>query len=129
MKKPDQGLIEIEAYYTWMGEDGIARTEVKPNVEVGLQEAMENSEVINALKPSNKYPLIIDAKLLKSMTKEARDHFSLKGRDSNVSSFAIIVGSPLSRTIANFFINLSKPEVPTKLFTSEEKALSWTNSI
>ena len=62
MKKPKVGLFEIRAYYSWMGEDGIARTEVKPGIDVNINDARENSNIINGLKTSGVYPLIIDSK-------------------------------------------------------------------
>ena len=31
----------------------------------------------------------------------------------------------LDQTIANFFLRIQKPRIPTKLFTSEEMALHW----
>ena len=36
---------------------------------------------------------------------------------------------PLSRAIGSFFIGLSKPPVPTRLFKSIDEALAWLRSI
>ncbi len=38
---------------------------------------------------------------------------------------AMLVGSPLSQMIGNFFINLNKPLSPCRLFTSEAAAVGW----
>jgi hypothetical protein len=38
---------------------------------------------------------------------------------------AMLVGSVLSEMIGNFFINLNKPDAPTKLFTNESDAVNW----
>jgi hypothetical protein len=38
---------------------------------------------------------------------------------------ALLVGSPMSRAIGNFFIGLNKPLIPTRLFVSEPEALAW----
>jgi hypothetical protein len=119
------GIIETTAYHTWMGEDGIARTKVKPFSNISIKEAKENSEAVNSLSAGNDYPLLIDARNIKSMTKEARDFFSMNNRSSYVIAFAIIIDSPLSKIIGNFFMGLNKPRVPTKLFTDEKDALLW----
>ena len=118
-------IIETTAYLTWMGKDGIARTTVKPNAEVTIKEAKENSIAVNSLYIGQSFPLLIDARGIRSISKEARDLFSLNNRSSYVNSFAILIESPLSRIIGNFFMGLNKPRVPVKLFTREEKAILW----
>lgn len=129
MIKPNANFIETRTFYTWMGEDGIGRTQVKPGAEVVLDDAKENSVAVNQLKADTKFPLIIDTRNIKSISKDARDHFSLRGRESKTFAFAILIDSPLSMIIGNFFMGLNKPRVPVKLFTSEEKAISWCKSL
>lgn len=118
-------IIETSAYLTWMGKDGIARTTVKSNADVTIKEAKENSIAVNSLSTGQSFPLLIDARGIRSMSKEARDLFSLNNRSSFVNSFAILIESPLSRIIGNFFMGLNKPRVPVKLFNSEQEALLW----
>lgn len=120
---------ELRCYVSWMGADGIARTVVRSGAEIELEDARENSAVINSLPGPPQFPLLIDTRAIKSITKEARDHFSLRGRDSRVIGFAILIDSPLSRIIGNFFMGLNKPRVPVKLFTDEKKALAWCAAI
>jgi len=116
--------IELRCYHTWMGKDGIVRTKVKPGSEVLLEDAIENSNCVNGLT-QDKFTLIVDARGVKSITKEAREHFSVKGRSSRCLSIAIIVDSHLSRMIANFYIGLTKPVLPVKLFNTEANAVNW----
>jgi hypothetical protein len=126
MESPETGKItELSAYFTWMGSDGIARTKVKPFAEVTLVEARENSIAVNNLSAGNTFPLLIDSRNIRSITKEARDFFSMNNRDSCISAFAILIDSPLSRIIGNFFMGLNKPRVPARLFTIEKEALDW----
>src|SRR6478735_6716461 len=106
-------VVEIDKYFTWMGEDGICRTKVKPNAEIVLKDSLANTEAVNTFYYGKKFPLIIDATEIRSINKEARDHFSMKGRKTVVNALAIIVRSPLSRIIGNFFMGLNKPAVPT----------------
>lgn len=124
MQIPDYA-IEIKAYYTWMGEDGIARTVVKPNIDITLELAVENTVAVTSLFKGEKFPLMIDARPVKSMTYEARHHFSVRGRDTKTNSFGIIVGSSISRVLGNFYLGINKPAVPTKLFDNEVEAAKW----
>ena len=125
MNRPENGVIETRVYYTWMGADGIARTQVKPGSEVVLADALENSKAVNDLAGPSTYPLMIDARQITSITKEARDYFSMRGRESRVIALAIVIDSPLSRIIGNFFMGLNKPRVPTRLFGDTESAAEW----
>jgi hypothetical protein len=38
---------------------------------------------------------------------------------------ALIVTNPLARAIGSFFLGLTRPPVPTKLFESVDAATSW----
>lgn len=40
-------------------------------------------------------------------------------------AFAMLVDTPLSRTLDNFYLGLNKPPLPTRLFTTEDKGLEW----
>jgi len=116
---------EINSFYTWMGEDGICRTVTKPQTEIGLNDAKENTAIVTGLFTGKKFPILIDSRNIKSMTREARAHFSTNGRDTKISSMAILVKSPLSRVIGNFFMGLNKPQIPARLFDSEAEAIEW----
>jgi len=118
-------IYDLTCYWTWMGLDGIARTKVKPQAEVTIKESLENSFAVNNLFTTKKFPLLIDARQIKSISKEARDNFSIRNRSTNINSFAVIIESPLSRIIGNFFMGLNKPSVPAKLFNNEQDAIIW----
>jgi len=117
--------IEITCFYTWMGEDGIARTKIKPGSEVTLEYAKENSIAVNSLYLGKKFPLLIDSRGIKSMSRDARNQFSTKGRETHVLAFGIVISSPISRVIGNFFMGINKPAVPTRLFENEVEAEKW----
>lgn len=117
--------IELRCYTTFMGEDGIVRSIVKQGSEITLDDAIANSKAVNSFYNGQKYPLLVDSRLVKSMTKDARNYLSINNRSTNINSFAVIVGSSLSSIIVNFFFRLQKPSVPAKLFTNEKEALSW----
>jgi hypothetical protein len=125
MQIPSQNVLDLRTYSTWMGDDGIARTVVKEGAEIVLEDAKANSIAVCSLAGPEKFALIVDTRKIKSITKEARDYFSLNGRESRVVAFAILIDSPLSVIIGNFFMGLNKPRVPVKLFNSESKAIAW----
>lgn len=117
--------IEVNGYYTWMGKDGIGRTCVKPNIDITLEDALENTEVVTALYQNKKFPLLIDSRKIKSMSYEARHHFSVRNRETVTCAFGIIIKSVISRVLGNFYLGINKPTVPTKLFDNESAAVKW----
>lgn len=124
----NKSVSDLNSYFTWMGDDGIARTVVKQDANITIVEARENSVAVNALSKGKSFPLLVDSRNIRSISKEARDFFSLNNRDSHVIAFAIIIDSPISKIIGNFFMGLNKPRVPAKLFTNEESAVKWLKS-
>lgn len=122
---PPADAKELSKFWTWMGSDGICRTKTKPQAEINFEEAFENSKAVNSFYTERKYPLLVDARNIRSITKEARKQFAVNGRDTGITSFALMVKSPLSRIIGNFFMGLNKPGVPARLFDNEKDAIEW----
>jgi len=121
-------VIELSKFLTWIGSDGIVRTKVKPDAEICLKDAQKNTAVIETFYTGKKFPLLVDIRDIKSITREAREHFTLKDRESVVNAFALVLSSSLSRMIGNFFLSFNKPRVPVKLFVHEDVALVWLKS-
>ena len=66
-------------------------------------------------------PFLMDISRVRSLSRDARNHFAHSdGVREIFSCVALVVGSPLSRAVGNFFIGLNKPGMPTRLFTSED---------
>ena len=54
MMEIPKNATELKGYYTWMGEDGIARTCVKSNIDIVLEHAIENSAVVTSFYKDKK---------------------------------------------------------------------------
>ena len=124
----ENNVLEAAKFFTWMDENGIVKTRVKPSCDIHLEDAIENSKLVNSfeLKQNQKgYPLIVDLRELKSITKEARKYFAMKNRETKVIAIAMVVESSFSRMVANFYLGINKPNVPVKLFNEDWKAEEW----
>ena len=62
---------------------------------------------------------------LSSQDSEARRIYAAGMQPSLFYAAALIVTHPLARAIASFFLGLTRPAVPTKLFESVEDAANW----
>lgn len=71
------------------------------------------------------YPLLSNITSVKSSTKEARDFLASEKGCEGIIAAAILIGSPIGSMIGNFFMRVSKPLRPTKIFTDEAEAKKW----
>ena len=75
-----------------------------------------------------KIRVLIDMPAVTEISKEARDYFANERTASVQRATALLIGSPVSRVIGNFFLGLNKPISPTRLFTDSEEAIRWLHT-
>ncbi len=121
----EQEEIVTRVSKVWVGEDGIARVIHVPNAELTLEDAKETMVAYLKLSKGKRLPLFVDTKEQKSMTRECRIYYASEESAKVASAVAIIVGTPVSRVMGNFYLGLSNPHLPSRLFTSEQEALEW----
>ena len=100
----------------------------KPDARLNAECIDELIDAHVALADGRKHPTLADVRNLIE-----DDHLSRKlgagPRPASVTSkLALLVGSPLSRLIGNFFVRVSRPAYPTRLFSEEELARRWLMS-
>ncbi len=118
-------VVETPTARIWLEDDGIVRVINKPSVEVDLVAAKENVAVVLRITEGRKVPLFIALSGIRSMSQEARDFFAGEGGAEPSLCQALVVRSPISKVIANFFLGFNRPVLPTRAFTSEVDALTW----
>jgi hypothetical protein len=69
--------------------------------------------------------VLVDLRGVKSQSREARKHFVSEDAAKVSSAVALLVSSPVSRMVGNFFLRLNVQPTPTELFTSESDAIAW----
>ncbi len=104
---------------------GFIISRVAPLAEINLDHAKENTAKVREISGDVVYPILVDIRKIRSISKEARDHFAMRGRKPGVVAIAMLVSSPLSRIIGNFFLGLNQPVVPTRMFTDRDQAERW----
>ncbi len=118
-------ILKTRTGEVFLGEDGIYRQQMFENVHVNLEDAKELFARNEELSDGTTRPLLVIVAGTRSLSREARSHFSGKESVRLFSAVALLVESPLTRVISNFFIGLNKPLFPVKIFSSEKDALEW----
>jgi hypothetical protein len=111
--------------WTWepFSADGIATIRYKRNAVVTEDMARQTLLEFATLAGSRRLVLLADLRNVKSITREARVAYG--NAAERYGGLALLAGSLSTQVIANFFIGLSRPKVPTQMFTDEQKALTW----
>lgn len=107
--------------------DGIVHLIWAPLVEMHLEDAIEAVDAMVKLTGGKRSPLLVDASTVGPQDRGARNEFVSRG--DLVSGVALIVTTPLSRLMGNFFVAVSKPVVATRLFDDESSALDWLKGL
>ena len=104
---------------------GFVRATVDPLAEMTLEDARE-ALAFTAKVAGERRPVLVDLREIKSQTREVRDYFA--GHEDVVaacSRVAVLVASPVSRVIGNFFVKTTVQKMPNRLFTDEASAVNW----
>ena len=105
----DQGILIIDV-----------NLEIPMNLEIAKQVVSERLRFTNNIA----YPVLMRYHKFKLGDKESRDYMSTHGI-RGVAAGAFVTKSMIIKNFFNFFINLKKPAVPSKIFSSDEEALRW----
>ncbi|MFO0596658.1 MAG: hypothetical protein U0228_15180 [Myxococcaceae bacterium] len=100
-----------------------------PNAEVTAVDAHENLAATRELARGRRMKVVVDLREVRSQSADARA--VLAGPEATAVSLAValVVGSPLSRVLGNFYLGFNRPEVPTRLFSSPDDARAWLRSV
>jgi len=119
----DSGTFSHVKFRMWLRPDGIVHLVWAARVAIVVEDAVAAIEAMAQLTGGRQSPLLVDVHEQGPMDRPARTEFTRRG--DLVSAVALIVGTPLSRLMGNFFLSVSKPVAPTRLFDDEASALAW----
>ncbi len=114
----------------WDFDEGIVWGELDSTPQT-LQTAQDNivaQERVRDALGKEMTRVLIDMRQTTRITREARQHYAGERTASIQRATALLVSSPLSATIANFFMGLNKPLCPTRMFTKIDEAIAWLQS-
>jgi hypothetical protein len=71
-----------------------------------------------------KYGFLVDSRRFKKFNSDARV-YAQKHTPLFAHKYAIIISSGTSSFLANLFLYMNRPSIPTKTFTTKDSALNW----
>ena len=122
-REAGDGVIAHPKFRMWLRPDGIVQLVWVPRALMGLDDALAATAAMSRLTGGRQMPLLVDAHDSGPQDREARLEFTRRG--DLVSAVALLVRTPLSRMMGNFFIAVSRPMADTRLFDDEPAAVAW----
>ena len=110
----------------WSDEDGISWAVLAENALIELDDAVQLVELARqTYNPNQPFLLILDGRQIAGMSNEARNYGVSHGFSSMLKAMAIVVDSPATRILANFYMKFNRPKLPTRVFSDAESAKAW----
>lgn len=107
---------------SWDETSGVIRFVWMPGGVCDVREAQEGTAALRAAF-DRPLPLLVDMRAMTTLERGAREHY--KRDKGGVAAMALLVGSPVTRMMANFFMRTDVDATPTRMFTDEGAALAW----
>ncbi len=111
------------------GADKIARYTDKPGSVSDLAHVKAVLAIYRELGAGEKVLVLADVTHLKKADAESRAFGAGPEFAAAVQAMGAVVGSPVSAMIGNFFLRVSKPLYPVRLFTTAEAAERWLKTL
>ncbi len=121
-------LIDTGAARWWIEPSGVVCNQSYIDGAVTVDHLRAGFQATLELTGGKRAPLAAEAGPLSSTTREARDLLAGDEACAVYTAMAVVVASPVARTIMNFFVRFSKPRLPVRVFTSADQALDWACS-
>jgi hypothetical protein len=103
--------------------------DIKEDADITLDDAKELVAIGTELTKGRRVGALVRGHSSFSDTNEARTYFAEKTADNQFVAVAIIASSLAQRLITNFYININRPNVPTRMFMEEKDAIAWLREI
>ena len=111
---------------TFYIEDGIVYMRSKKDADINLDATKLAIKARRTLQNNKPMPVLIDTSNVWQVSDEARAYSATKEVEELSIAMALLPGSSLATImIANFFIKINKPSIPTKMFKNEGEAIEW----
>jgi len=114
----------LHPVHIWL-EDDILHCSFDPHTKVTIDIAKYMVSKRMEIAGNKLHPICGDYRNVSYLDKEARDYFSSEEGQTNLTAGALIINSSLTKVIVNFYLTLTKPRLPARMFTDLKEATSW----
>ncbi len=102
---------------------------VTPGSNQALVDAQENVACFNRIVEGVSHSVIVDLRRAVTVSKEARDYYNSDVATRSLTASALLVDGAAGRMIGNFFLLVTRPLRPCRLFPDDVPALDWLKAV
>lgn len=125
----DVKRIETNTASIYKDKNGVIHVVLNAGAKMDYYDALDHYLVIKNLSGTEPVLKLIDSRAGWSIQPKARRFLSGKEVKEKTIARAVVQNSSIKSVLLNFFNELNKPEVPTKVFTDYDKAYEWLLSM
>jgi len=120
----DINIIELSFATLTLRDDGIVNTYVDLREAVSLDQAKELTDAYIKITKGKRTPHLFTANKFVIIEKDVME-FMRDVANNYGKADAFVIDALPQKIVGNFYLKFVKPQVPTKLFRTEEKAIEW----
>ena len=105
-------------------DDGIINTHILIKEAVSLEQAIKLTNAYIDMSKGMKIPHLFTANKFVIIEKDVMEYMKDVANEYGKADAFVISALP-QKIMGNFYLNVFKPKVPTKLFTNKDKAITW----
>ncbi|HXB39928.1 MAG TPA: hypothetical protein VNZ49_05250 [Bacteroidia bacterium] len=113
----------------FIDENDILHFVMVENVHLDFDDAIDNALVIKRLTNGEPSLKLVDTRVSWTIDKKAQTFLRSNEVKEKTIARAVVKNSAFDAMLVNFFAGLSKPKVPTKIFTDYDEAYKWLLSL
>ncbi len=122
-------IMGMMGYAAMTYENGIIYVKYPERFQMTLENVMEHNRQHKALNPGSKIFLCVNMDNLLSMDKEARKFYVQPEIIAQYGGVALYTTQMTPFVIGKMFLNIEKPNVPSKLFKDKLEAENWLKEV
>jgi len=117
--------IEIEEAIITIVADGVMHVHLKVEHRFDLHHADNIYEARLKLAKGGKFAIMYTAPKFIRPTRAVRKHLASDERLLTTTADAFVINSIAHRLMANMYIRINKPKLPTAIFEDKQEAIEW----
>jgi hypothetical protein len=118
-------ILDLEHSTVELRGDGLVEIVFMKSIVLGLQECLDLMDAYEQILEKKRYPLLHIAGDYMQVTEEARNYGASEEGLRFSAAEAFVINSLAHKLLANFYMKINKPSVPTKFFSKKEDAEEW----
>lgn len=124
--EPDDGyLVRTGTSAYRLRDDGIVMQVITRGGEQSIEDARENTRAFESLADERKRLLLVDMSVPYRTGPGVREYYASDEASRYVAALALLTRSRTTKIVGNFFLGLTRPPYPCRMFTEERQAVEW----